>query len=103
MIIEDLEIHCNRDRKVIKEVIVDKIRDNKVDEVMEDLMTKCRVPIKKISENYFEFGSKKIYVKPDPATGEIMVRDKGGRYVELYDYVRDNEENEYLRMVNLNT
>lgn len=103
MIIEDLEIQAGKDKKVIKEVIVDKIRDSKVDDVMEDLIVKCRVPIKKISENYFEFGSKKIYVRPDPKTGEIMVRDKGGRYVELYQFIRDNEENEYLRLVDMNT
>ena len=43
----------------------------------------CRVPIHKISDNYFEFGTRKIYVKEEPRTGDVMARDKGGRYVEV--------------------
>ena len=66
---------------------------------MEKIMTMCRVPIRKISENYYEFGTKKIYVKIDVETDEVMVRDKGGRYLEVTEYVRINEELEYDRLL----
>lgn len=83
-IIEELEIHSGKGKKVIKEVHVEKVRDNKVDEVMDFIVNQgCRVPIHKISDNYFEFGTRKIYVKEDLRTGDIMARDKGGRYVEV--------------------
>jgi hypothetical protein len=98
-IIEELEVQAGKDKKVIKEVIVDKVRDNAVDEMMEEIMGICKVPIRKISENYFEFGTKKIYVKLDPATGEVRVRDKGGRYIEVTQYVRENEDQEYERIL----
>lgn len=62
-------------------------------------MAICKVPIRKISENYFEFGTRKIYVKLDPKSGEVRVRDKGGKYVEVTQYVRDNEDLEYERIL----
>ncbi|CDW83188.1 UNKNOWN [Stylonychia lemnae] len=98
-IIAELESLAGKDKKVIKEVFVDKVRDNKVDDVVQNIITQgCRVPIHKISENYYQFGSRKIYVKYDAQLRDVMVRDKGGRYLEVNQYIRDNEDTEALKM-----
>ena len=59
-------------------------------------MQLSKVPIRKISENYYEFGTRKIYIKLDRE--EVMVRDKGGNYVEVRQYIRDNEDAEYDKL-----
>ncbi len=42
----------------------------------------CKVEIVKINDNYYEFGTRKIYVKD--VDGDVYVRDKGGKYVSVY-------------------
>lgn len=65
-LIEELEVLAGRDKRVIKEVLIDKVRDSKVDDIMQEVTEETSVPIKKIYENYYEFGTKRIYVKLDP-------------------------------------
>jgi len=45
---------------------------------MDDLMDACMVPMRKISDNYYEFGTRKIYIKHDVENDKVMVRDRGG-------------------------
>jgi nitrogen regulatory protein PII-like uncharacterized protein len=97
-LIEELEVQAGRDKRVIKEVLVDKVRDSIVDEIMKEVMEETSVPTRKISENYYEFGTKKIYVKLDSESEIVMVRDRGGKYIEVRTYVKQNELAELERL-----
>jgi len=88
-------IETGKISRVLKEVIMPKTKDNRADEIMQEIIRISKVPIKKLDENYYEFGSKKIYVKYDYSTDEMMVRDRGGRYIEVNHFLRDNEDREY--------
>ena len=62
-------------------MLVDKVRESKVDEIMEAFIEESKVQIQKISENYYEYGTRKIYVKLDDHQDQVLVRDRGGRYI----------------------
>ena len=99
--IEELEILAGRDRKVIKEVLIDKVRDSKVDEVMISMYELTRVPINKLSDNYYEFGTRKIYVKLQDPLAEfpiVLVRDRGGKYVEVSQFISEYEDEELQKL-----
>lgn len=83
---------------MIKEVLVDKVKENRVDELMGLVMDTTNVPLSKISENYYEFGTKKIYVKLDLVNDEVIVRDRGGKYIEMSEYVKAHEKDELARL-----
>ncbi|CDW91760.1 UNKNOWN [Stylonychia lemnae] len=113
--IEELEILTGRDKKVIKEVLIDKIRENKVDEIMEQISENSPVPITKISDNYYEYGTRKIYVKMEnvseisnpfidnedfepQVSQQLLVRDRGGQYIDINLFIQKYEAEEYERI-----
>ena len=63
------------------------------------VMETCSVPIKKLSENYYEFGTRRVYIKHDIDDDSLTVRDRGGNYIHLDDFMR-RYENEELQKLN---
>lgn len=76
--IADLEFKAGKMKQVIKEVHVELQRDNPVEDMMKDYQKKCMCPIKQISEGYYMFGTKKIYMKL--MNGVLNVRMPRGKY-----------------------
>jgi hypothetical protein len=55
----------------------------------------CRVPIKKLYEGYYLFGTKKIYAKI--MNGKLVIR-VGGGYMIIEEFIATYEEPELLKL-----
>ena len=93
-VIEDLEAQLGQDKRGVQETLRERaVGSDEVDRAMDRIVVQgCRVPIYKISSNYYQFGTRKIHVKEDPRSGELMARDRSGRYVEVNQYVAEYED-----------
>jgi hypothetical protein len=49
-----------------------------VDEYVKDFLLESKVPMKKVCQDFYEYGTKKIYLKVNKDKEQVMVKDKGG-------------------------
>eukprot|EP00347_Sterkiella_histriomuscorum_P002606 403367491 len=101
-IINDLEIQAGKSTLFSEKTnnsFTSNAMQNRVDEAIDYIVSQgCKVPIHKIGENYYQFGTRKLYIKEDARSLEIIVRDKSGKCCEVYQYIREHEDLEYENM-----
>jgi hypothetical protein len=66
-----------------------------VDQMLAEYIPGCRVPIKKLYEGYYLFGTKKIYAKV--MNGKLVIR-VGGGYMIIEEFIATYEEPELIKL-----
>lgn len=73
--------------------MIERIRGNKVDEIMGDIMDDCStVHIEKVSENYYQIGSKRTYIKYNRDLNQVNARDRGGKFIEIRKFLKTYQD-----------
>lgn len=102
-IIRELEAQVRNKQKTVRTVVKDTLRverssgGDKVDEFLAEYLEHhdCPVPIQKISEGNYLFGTRKIFAKI--MNGKLVVR-VGGGYMGIDEFIESYGQSEYEKM-----
>jgi hypothetical protein len=92
--IKELEMKCKGVKKPIK---FKPIKGDEIDQMLADFLASfdCSVPIKKIGDGYYMFGTRKIYAKI--MNGKLVIR-VGGGYMIIEEFIATYADQELAKM-----
>ena len=92
-IILELEEQAGRFKEVVKEVHYESQKNDKVEIALVRYQEKypTKVPIKKLGDGYYKFGSRRIYLKLESDQQTLLVRIGPKEYITLSMFIIENE------------
>ena len=73
------------------------VKGDLIDEMLAQYIVDCPVPVKRLGDGYYMFGTRKIYAKI--LNGKLVIR-VGGGYMVIAEFIATYGQQEYAKMQN---
>lgn len=99
-IILELEEKAGKVKEIIKEITYESQKNDKLDQSLEKYITlkPTKIPLKKLGDGYYKFGTRRIFIKLDNDQETMLVRIGPKEYITLAMFLIENEGIELQKM-----